>query len=254
MKKLLLTTAMMLGFTGPLFASEVYIDQAGSGTNINILQENGNNGINTETAPMIVNGDDIKIEIVQDGNGNVAEIYIQLSANDTNFEYRVEGDMNEILANIDGGTDNSFVAAIIGNDNIITLCKDLISSPSGTCNGISVNFTDTTLNIEGNNNQINFALDAADSVNVFNIGQTTPSDFNIVNLTQAGAGEYTVNFTLDGDNNIANLTQTGAGDHLMNIIFDGNSNTANLTQSGAGNHRMDVSVAGNTNTVDIVQH
>jgi hypothetical protein len=207
MKKLLLTTAIVLGFAGPLFASEVYIDQAGSGTNINILQENGNNQINTETAPMIVNGNDINVEIVQDGNGNVAEIYIRGSANDTNFEYRVEGDLNEILANIDGGTDNSFVAAIVGNDNIITLCKDLISSPSGTCNGISVNFTDTTLNIEGNNNQINFALDAADSVNVFNIGQTIPSDFNIVNLTQTTSVGHIVNVTIDGDSNTVDIVQ-----------------------------------------------
>ncbi len=228
MKKLLLTTAMMLGFAGPLFASEVYIDQAGSSTNINILQENGNNRVNTDTAPMIVNGNDINVEIVQDGDDNVAEIYIRGSANNTNFDYRVEGDLNEILANIDGGIDNSFVAAIIGNDNTITLCKDITN---GTCNGIRVNFTDTTVNLTGNNNQINFALDAADSVNVFNIGQNMPSDFNIVNLTQEGAGEYIVNFTLDGNNN-----------------------TSNLTQTGVGNHRMDVSVVGNTNIVDIIQH
>jgi hypothetical protein len=204
MKKLLLTTAMMLGFTGPLFASEVYIDQAGSSTNINILQENGNNRINTETAPMIVNGNDINVEIVQDGDGNVADIYIRGSANDTNFEYRVEGDLNEILANIDGGTDNNFVAAIVGNDNTITLCKNITL---GTCNGISVNFTDTTLNLTGNNNQINFALDAADATNVFNIGQTTPSDFNIVNLTQTTTSGHIVNVSIDGNNNTVDIVQ-----------------------------------------------
>jgi hypothetical protein len=256
MKKLFLTTAIAATMSGPLFASEVYIDQAGSSTNINILQESGNNRVNTETSPMIVNGNDINVEIVQDGDGNVAEIYIRGSANDTNFEYRVDGDLNEILANIDGGTDNNFVAAIVGNDNTITLCKNITL---GTCNGISVNFTDTTLNLTGNNNQINFALDAAEAKNVFDIGKNAISDFNVVNLTQAGAGKYTVNFTLDGDGTISksseyNLTQTGAGNHLMNIIFDGNSNTANLTQTGAVNHRMDVSVTGNINTVDIVQH
>jgi hypothetical protein len=204
MKKLLLTTAMVLGLTGPLFASEVYIDQAGSSTNIDILQENGNNRINTEIAPMIVNGDDINIEIVQDGDGNVADIYIQLSANDTNFEYRVEGDLNEILANISGGTENNFVAAIIGNDNIITLCKDLVN---GTCNGIEVNLTDTTVNLTGNNNEINFALDAAQSVNVFNIGQNTPSDFNIVNLTQTTSVGHIVNVTIDGSDNTVDIVQ-----------------------------------------------
>jgi len=204
MQKLLITTATVLGLTGSLFASEVYIDQAGSGTNINILQENGNNRINTETAPMIVNGNDINVEIVQDGDGNVAEIYIRGSANDTNFEYRVDGDLNEILANIDGGTDNNFVAAIIGNDNIITLCKDLTNN---TCNGIRVNFTDTTLNLTGNNNQINFALDAADATNVFNIGQTTPSDFNVVNLTQTTTSGHIVNVSIDGNNNTVDIVQ-----------------------------------------------
>jgi hypothetical protein len=204
MKKLLLTTAVVLSFTSPLTASEVYIDQAGSTTNINILQENGNNRINTETAPMIVNGNDINVEIVQDGDGNVADIYIRSSANDTNFEYRVEGDLNEILANIDGGTDNNFVAAIVGNDNIITLCKDITL---GTCNGIRVNFTDTTLNLTGNNNQINFALDAANATNVFNIGQTTPSDFNVVNLTQTTTSGHIVTVSIDGNNNTVDIVQ-----------------------------------------------
>jgi len=205
MKKLLLTTAMMLGLTGPLFASEVYIDQAGSSTNIDILQQNGNNRVNTETDPMIVNGDDINVKIVQDGDGNVAEIYIQGNANDTNFEYRVEGDLNEILANINGGTDNNFVAAIIGNSNEITLCGEIFE---GNClRGIQVNFTDTTLNLEGNNNKINFALDAADSVNVFNIGQNTPSDHNIVNLTQTTSVGHIVNVTIDGSFNTVDIVQ-----------------------------------------------
>jgi hypothetical protein len=187
-----------------LYASEVYINQAGSATNINILQENGNNRINTESAPMIVNGDDINIEIVQDGDGNVAEIYIQLSANDTNFEYRVEGDLNEILANISGGIENSFVAAIVGNDNVITLCKDFVNN---TCNGIEVNLTSTTLNLNGNNNEINFALDAAESINTFNIGQTTPSDFNIINLSQTTSVGHIVNVTIDGNSNTVDIVQ-----------------------------------------------
>ena len=204
MKKLLLTTALVLGVTTTLHASEVYIDQAGNSTNVNVLQQNGNNRINTEANPMIVNGDDINVEIVQDGDGNVAEIYIQVSANDTNFEYRVEGDLNEILANINGGVDNNFVAAVIGNDNTITFCKDYINS---ICNGIQVNLTDTTLNLTGNNNQINFALDAADATNVFNVGQTTPSDFNVINLTQTTSVGHIVNVSIDGDTNTVDIVQ-----------------------------------------------
>jgi hypothetical protein len=205
MKRLLLTTSLAFGMiSSSLYASEVYINQAGSGTNINVLQQSGNNRINTESAPMIVNGDDINVEIVQDGDGNVAEIYIQLSANDTNFEYRVEGDMNDILANISGGTDNNFVAAIVGNDNSITLCKTYINS---VCNGIQVNFTSTTVNLAGNNNEINFALDAEQATNVFNIGQTTPSDFNTINLTQTISVGHIVNVSIDGNNNTVDIVQ-----------------------------------------------
>jgi hypothetical protein len=204
MKKLLITTAIVLGFAGTVQASEVYIDQAGNGTNVNVLQQNGNNRINTEPNPMIVNGDDINVEIVQDGDGNVAEIYIQVSANDTNFEYRVEGDLNEILANINSGTENNFVAALIGNDNTITFCKDYINS---TCNGIQVDLTDTTLNLDGNNNEINFALDAADATNVFNVGQTTPSDFNVINLTQTTSVGHIVHVDIDGDTNTVDIVQ-----------------------------------------------
>lgn len=204
MKKFLMLTAFMSVIASPSLASEVYIDQAGNSTNVNVLQQNGNNRINTEAAPMIVNGNDINVEIVQDGDGNVAEIYIQVSANDTNYEYRVEGDLNEILSNINGGLDNNFVAAVIGNDNTITLCKDYINS---TCNGIQVNMTDTTLNLTGNNNQINFALDGAEATNTFNIGQTTPSDFNIINLTQTTSIGHVVNVSIDGDTNTVDIVQ-----------------------------------------------
>lgn len=194
----------MIGIAIPSFASEVYIDQAGNSTNVNVLQQNGNNRINSEAAPMIVNGNDINVEIVQDGNGNVADILIQVSANDTNYEYRVEGDLNEVLSNISGGVDNNFVAAVIGNDNTITLCKDYIN---GNCSGIQVNLTDTTLNLTGNNNKINFALDAAEATNVFNVGQTTPSDFNTINLTQTTSSGHIVNVDIDGDTNTVDIVQ-----------------------------------------------
>ena len=204
MKKFLMLTAFISVIASPSLGSEVYIDQAGNSTNVNVLQQNGNNRINTDAAPMIVNGDDINVELVQDGDGNVAEIYIQVSANDTNYEYRVEGDLNEILSNINGGVDNNFVAAVIGNDNTITLCKDYINS---TCNGIQVNLTDTTLNLTGNNNEINFALDGAEATNIFNVGQTTPSDFKVINLKQTTSVGHIVHVDIDGDTNTVDIVQ-----------------------------------------------
>jgi hypothetical protein len=70
-----------------------------------------------------------------------------------------------------------------------------------------VDLTDTTLNLDGNNNEINFALDAADATNVFNVGQTTPSDFNVINLTQTTSVGHIVNVSIDGDTNTVDIVQ-----------------------------------------------
>lgn len=205
MKKLILTTAVVSVIATPLFASEVYINQAGGALTVNVLQENGLNRINSESDPAIINGNDINVDVTQSGDMNEMDLYLQQGANSTNFVYSATGDMNTIVANIYGGIDNSFVATLLGNSNVITVCKDYINS---VCNGIVVNQTDTTMNITGNSNEVNFALDSANATNSIDIGQTTPSDNNIVNLTQTTANGYNnVNATIDGDSNTVDILQ-----------------------------------------------
>jgi hypothetical protein len=76
-----------------------------------------------------------------------------------------------------------------------------------------VNFTDTTVNLTGSNNTVNFALDAPDATNVFDIGQTTPSSFNVINLTQTvttqgqGYTGHIVTVSIDGDTNTVDIVQ-----------------------------------------------
>lgn len=205
MKKFILTTAVVSVLGTSAFASEVYINQAGGALTVNILQENGLNRINSESDPAIINGNDINVDVTQSGDMNEMDLYLQQGANSTNFVYSATGDMNTIVANIYGGIDNSFVATLLGNSNVITVCKDYINS---VCNGIVVNQTDTTMNITGNSNEVNLALDSANATNSIDIGQTTPSDNNIVNLTQTTANGYNnVNATIDGDSNTVDILQ-----------------------------------------------
>jgi hypothetical protein len=205
MKKLILTTAVVSVLSTSAFASEVYINQAGGALTVNILQENGLNRVNSESDPAIINGNDINVDVVQSGDMNEMDLYLQQGANGTNFVYSATGDMNTIVANIYGGIDNSFVATLLGNSNVVTVCKDYVNS---VCNGIVVNQTDTTMNITGNSNEVNFALDSANATNSIDIGQTTPSDNNIVNLTQTTANGYNnVNATIDGDSNTVDILQ-----------------------------------------------
>jgi hypothetical protein len=205
MKKLLLTTASVVFMATPLMASEVYINQVGGALNVDILQENGLNRINTENDPSLIEGDDINVEVIQNGDMNEMDLYLQQNANSTNFVYSATGDMNTIVTNIYGGIDNSFVATLIGNSNVVTVCRDYTNS---VCNGIIVNLTNTVMNITGNSNTVNLAYDSANATNNIDIGQTTPSDNNIVNLTQTTANGYNnVNMVIDGDSNTVDILQ-----------------------------------------------
>lgn len=204
MRKLLITTLLSLSFTTMTYAAEVYIDQAGSSLNVNVLQENGMNRVNTEADPMIINGDDINVDLTQDGDMNEADIWLEQNANDTNLTYSAVGSFNELVLRVYGGIENTFNTTILGNTNVVTVCKDLYNS---TCNGMIVNQTTNTLAITGNNNEVNFALDSGIATNNVTIGANTPSDFNIVNVTQSGAGVHMSDITIDGNNNTVDLVQ-----------------------------------------------
>lgn len=204
MKKIIITTAFALMATTVL-ASEVYIDQAGGSLTVDILQENGNNRVNSESDPSIINGNDINVNVIQSGDANEMDLYLQQGADSTNFVYSATGDMNTIVANVYGGIENDFTATLIGSDNVITVCKDYVNS---VCNGIVVNQTLTTMTITGSNNEVNLAYDSSNATNNIDIGANTPSSYNIVNLTQTTANGYNnVNMSIDGDSNTVDILQ-----------------------------------------------
>lgn len=229
MKRVISTIAFSL-LAMSAMASEVYIDQAGGNLNIDVLQEMGNNRVNTESDPMDVDGNDIDIDIVQSGDGNTADLNFSMGADSTIFNYSATGDFNIVYGEIYGGIENVMTTAIIGSDNLVTYCQSYSNS---VCNGIIVNTTDTTTNIEGSNNIINYALDSADATNITNVGQTTASDFNEINLFQSSAAGYnTANMTVDGDSNVINVDQqTAMGYAYVNMEVTGSSNTVDILQN-----------------------
>jgi small nuclear ribonucleoprotein (snRNP)-like protein len=253
MKKILTTIAVSLLATTAM-ASEVYIDQAGGSLNVNVLQENGNNRINTEANPMDVDGNDITLDITQSGDANEADLEFDMGADSTTFTYSATGDYNTMIGEIYGGIDNSFTATIVGSENLITYCKDYTNS---VCNGIIVNGTTTTATITGNDNQLNLALDSADSTNSFDIGSNTPSGLNVTNLTQISTGGFdAVTMTMDGDSNTTNITQnTTGGNNTVTATVTGSSNTTTLEQlSAAGYDTITMTIDGSTNTTTMEQN
>lgn len=203
MKNLALVLSLII-ISSSSYASEVYIDQIGNSVTIDMLQENGSNRVNTESDPAIIDGDDINLVLSQIGDQNSADLYFSQNANSTDYTYIATGSFNEVISSIFGGLNNYFSVAITGDTNSISACKDIVNS---TCNGIIVDNTQNTLAITGNNNEVNFALDSADSINNITMGGTAQSNFNIVNLTQTGTGTHVITVTLDGDNNLVDLIQ-----------------------------------------------
>ena len=195
MKLLLISLFTVLFNVSVVAAAEVYIDQAGGAVTVDILQENGMNRVNSESDPAILSGDDIILNMIQSGD---------LNANDTNFTYSATGSFNELVASVFGGLNNYFSTTITGDTNVVTYCKNLYTT---TCNGVIINNTQNTLAITGGTNEVNFALDSGDAINNITIGANTPSDFNIVNLTQTGAGVHMATITIDGNNNLVDLIQ-----------------------------------------------
>jgi hypothetical protein len=192
-------------------ASDVYVDQAGDTGTFNITQSNGVNRVGTINTPSVFSGNNIAVDIIQNGTLNEADIQA-VSATDTIINYDAQGGSNILEIDI-ANSGNELNVVKNGDGNRVTMCGT--NSGSGTPAGASatcstaVGVVDTTnnINITGDSNSVNLALASANAVNNINIGQTTPSSDNVVNITQSGADIHNVGLVVNGDTNLVNITQ-----------------------------------------------
>jgi hypothetical protein len=192
-------------------ASDVYVDQAGDTGTFNITQSNGVNRVGTISTPSVFSGNNITVDIIQNGTLNEADIQA-VSATDTIINYDAQGGSNILEIDI-ANSGNELNVTKSGDGNRVTMCGT--NSGSGTPAGASatcstaVGVVDTlnNINITGDSNTVNLALASANAVNNINIGQTTPSNDNVVNITQSGSGVHNVGVTINGDTNLVNITQ-----------------------------------------------
>jgi hypothetical protein len=197
--------------TSGALASDVYVDQAGDTGTFNITQSNGVNRVGTINTPSVFSGNNIAVDIIQNGTLNEADIQA-VSATDTIINYDAQGGSNILEIDI-ANSGNELNVTKSGDGNRVTMCGTNTGSgtPAGasaTCS-TAVGVVDTTnnINITGDSNTVNLALASANAVNNINIGQTTPSSDNVVNITQSGNSVHNVGVTINGDTNLVNITQ-----------------------------------------------
>lgn len=220
-KNIALTVALTL-FAGSAWASEVYIDQSGSSTTINITQTGTTNVFSGEaglTTASVLSGDSINIDVTKTGDYNDVELNLLNSATGTDFDLVITGSTNVFDGLVDGASGSIINTAITGDYNLVTVCgandgtasATTGSSTSGpTCsNGISVNDTTNNITVGGDANIVNMEVaSAANTTNNITIGDgLTASSSNIINVTQTNVDVNLVTISVDGSSNVINILQ-----------------------------------------------
>ena len=188
-------------------ASDVYVDQAGDTGTFNITQSNGVNRVGTINTPSVFSGNNITVDIIQNGTMNEADIQA-ISATDTVINYNAQGGSNTLEIEI-GNSGNALNVVKNGDGNRVTMCGTKNGTGASATCATAVGVVDTTnnINITGDSNTVNLALASANAINNIDIGQTTSSSDNVVNIVQSGNELHHVGLVINGDTTLVNITQ-----------------------------------------------
>jgi hypothetical protein len=190
-----------------VWASDVYIDQTGDDVQINITQTNGMNKINTQNDAAVVSGDEIRINMLQQGDLNTADINLRSGSDGTILNYSAVGSFNEFIIDFATAIDNEVSVDVKGDTNEISICGNLACTSSA-----SVSDTINVINVDGNVNTVRFALNASNSNNTLSIKGSN----NAVDLTQSsgpvqpgqpGQPGHTTNVGIIGSGNAVTIVQ-----------------------------------------------
>jgi hypothetical protein len=193
----ILTAAVLA--SSSVWASDVYIDQTGDDVQINITQTNGMNRINTQGDAAVVSGDEIRINFLQQGDQNTADIQLRNGSDGTILNYSAIGSLNEFTIDFATAIDNEVTVNVEGDQNIISVCGNIACTSSA-----SVSDTINVMNIDGNVNTVRFALNASNSNNTLSIDGNT----NTVDLTQSSGTGHITNISIIGSGNAVGVIQS----------------------------------------------
>ncbi len=198
-------------FAGSGYASEVYIEQAGDSSTFNITQQNGTNLVGSSSTPASFSGNNIQVDIIQNGTLNSAAINVT-SGTDTTINYNAQGDSNTLEIDI-ANSGNTLTVTKTGDSNRVTMCGTntagvAANNAVGCSTAVGASDTTNTVAITGDNNSVNLALMNNNAQNTVTIGNNAPSSGNAVNITQgAGLVSHTTGVTINGDTNTVNINQ-----------------------------------------------
>jgi hypothetical protein len=204
MKTKIITLAVSAVFlASTAWASDVFIDQVGDDTIINITQTNGMNIVNTQGNPATISGDGIRIDMLQNGDGNTADINLSNDSDNTVIDYSAVGSFNDFVVDFATAIGNEIQATVDGDNNTISVCGNLDCTAS-----VTVADTDNVIGVVGSYNTVRLALDSRNAVNTISITGGSINNGNTVDISQSGtAGGHVTNVGIVGGSNAVTIIQ-----------------------------------------------
>ncbi len=247
------------------WANEIYVQQVGNDIDLDIVQDGNNNKIrslNTTSGDAILNGNDKIVSLTQEGDNN--RIGVWTSGADQTITVVQKGNSN-VSAVDNHGNDNIINLDIEGDSNVthteIGNGGDVDNTLNVTVHGDSNNVYTEVLN--GSDNSINVYIAKQDG----NINRITVNgNDNTIkgwqgrhedgNIDNDETGDNELYWIVAGNNNDLESYQTddrgNGGQHIANYVT-GNDNIVKHTQRGSGDHEGYIEINGNDNDVELLQ-
>jgi hypothetical protein len=178
------------------YANEVYIEQVGSSSTINITQQGTDNRIGEAATPAYIGSGSNTVTIDQIGSTNVLDMVVN-------------------------GTGTDVIVTTTGDNNAQTI--NCGTTQSAGCSGSYIK-----QQVTGDSNTVTQDLGSgANHTSEINVS----GDSNSVTHTSTATGITSANITVSGNTNTVAVTQSGMLNKSVSVTSTGNSNTVNITQS-----------------------
>lgn len=232
-KCLALASTILISST--IFANDIYISQVGDDLDLDIVQDGQNNEIGTSLQDAVLGS-----------TGNASD--------DMTFSITQTGNLNKITAKILGNDYTGTWTFTGSNNEVDLLCS---SAAAGNCANVTLNIAatgddqDYTINIgetaDASNATINFTVTDDDNIIttdvngtsaaitvVINANSSTASADSTLDIDVAGDGDvngHTINFNASGRGHIVKFDQSGVYDNTIDLTTSGDNHNINITQS-----------------------
>ena len=190
----ILATTVMLSLGTQ--ANEVYVEQVGSGSTINITQDGTDNRIGDVGTPAYIGSGTNTVTIDQIGSTNVLDMVVN-------------------------GAGTDVIVTTTGNNNTQTI--NCGTTQSAGCSGSYIK-----QDVTGDSNTV--TQDLGSGAN-HTSEITVTGDSNAVTHTSTATGITSANITVSGNTNTVAVTQSGTLNKSVTVNSTGNSNNINITQS-----------------------